>query len=105
MSKISIFWLLAITFPAYGMRVYEELSEACPAPLGNSISIGFHCMNDVDPNFNYVIASINANHKVVFERCHITWQPKPEQPATKIEQQFSHATDDTIVVSFKMPRR
>ena len=90
-------------FPAYGM--YEERPYLCSAPLANGISIGFHCMNDTDPNKMYVIATIAANHRVSFERCHVTWQPIPEMVAKKIELEGSHTTDDTIVVNFKVPRR
>ena len=102
-----IFWLFMVQFPTYGM--YEERPTFRPlspqATRLNGISIGFHTMNDVDPNFTYVIATIAADYKIRFDRVHITWQPEVHKPAMKIEPQGVHTTDDTIVVNFKMPRR
>jgi len=106
MFNKSIFWLLILQAPVYGM--YEERPTLRPlspqAVKLNGIQLGFHTMNDVDPNFTYVIATISADYRVRFDRVHITWQPVIEKPAFKIEPEGVHTTDDTIVVNFKIPK-
>lgn len=97
-----ILWLLMAPFPAYGM--YEERATLCPY-AGNAVTVGFHAMNDTDPDKIFVMATIMLEKGIRFDEARITYQPTPKDKTQILPLDGIHSTHDTIVLHFKLPRR
>lgn len=97
-----IFCLFLIPFTSYAM--YEERATLCPY-AGNAVTIGFHAMNDTDPDKIFVMATIMLEKGIRFDEARITYQPTPKDKAQILPLDGIHSTHDTIVLHFKLPRR